>query len=67
MKNDLKYIGKNIRAARKNKNLTIETLSELIGISESFLGPLSAAILVLVLKRWLVFAMHLILVQIPLS
>ena len=35
---NLKRIGDNIRAARKNKNLTIETLSELAGISESFLG-----------------------------
>jgi len=34
----LEYMGKNIRAARKSKNLTIETLSELAGISESFLG-----------------------------
>ncbi|SCM82564.1 putative transcriptional regulator [uncultured Sporomusa sp.] len=40
MKNDLKYIGKNIRAARKNKKLTIEILSELVGISESFLGTI---------------------------
>ena len=35
---NLKKIGENIRAARKNKNLTIETLSELAGISDSFLG-----------------------------
>jgi len=35
---NLKRIGKNIRAARKSKKLTIETLSELAGISESFLG-----------------------------
>ena len=35
---NLKIIGENIRTARKNKNLTIETLSELAGISESFLG-----------------------------
>ena len=35
---NLKRIGENIRAARKSKNLTIETLSELAGISESFLG-----------------------------
>lgn len=40
MKNNLKYIGKNIRTARKNKNLTIEMLSESIGISESFLGTI---------------------------
>ena len=38
MKGYLKHLGENIRAARKNKNLTIETLSELIEISESFLG-----------------------------
>lgn len=38
MKDKFKYIGENIRAARKSKNLTIETLSELAGISESFLG-----------------------------
>ncbi|MDR1701470.1 MAG: helix-turn-helix domain-containing protein [Sporomusaceae bacterium] len=38
MKNDLKHIGKNIRAARKSKKLTLEMLSEAIGISESFLG-----------------------------
>jgi len=38
MKNYLKHIGENIRAARKNKGITIETLSELAGISESFLG-----------------------------
>jgi len=37
-KENLKKIGRNIRTARKNKNLTIETLSELAGISESFLG-----------------------------
>ena len=40
MKENLKYIGANIRAARKNKNLTIDTLSELAGISESFLGTI---------------------------
>jgi transcriptional regulator with XRE-family HTH domain len=40
MKNNLKYIGENIRIARKSKNLTIDTLSELIGISSSFLGTL---------------------------
>jgi len=40
MKPHLKFIGENIRAARKNKNLTIDTLSELIGISSSFLGTL---------------------------
>ena len=40
MKPQLKYIGENIRAARKSKNLTIDMLSELIGISSSFLGTL---------------------------
>jgi len=35
---NLKRIGEKIRAARKSRNLTIETLSELAGISESFLG-----------------------------
>jgi len=40
MKNSLKHIGRNIRAARKNKGLTIDTLSELVGISTSFLGTL---------------------------
>ena len=38
MKNNLKYIGENIRALRKKKNLTLEVLSGLSGISESFLG-----------------------------
>jgi len=38
MKEHLKYVGENIRIARKNKKLTIEVLSELVGISESFLG-----------------------------
>jgi len=41
MKKDLKHlkhIGENIRTARKSKNLTIDKLSELIGVSESFLG-----------------------------
>ena len=38
MKDNLKRVGENIRTARKNKELTIETLSELAGISESFLG-----------------------------
>jgi len=40
MKPHLKYIGENIRAARKSKNLTIDMLSELVGISSSFLGTL---------------------------
>lgn len=38
MKEDLKYIGENIREIRKAKNLTLEVLSGLSGISESFLG-----------------------------
>lgn len=38
MRKDLNRIGKNIRTARLNKSLTIETLSELAEISESFLG-----------------------------
>lgn len=40
MNDNLKYIGENIRIARKSKDLTIDTLSELIGISSSFLGTL---------------------------
>ena len=40
MKQDFKHVGENIRAARKSKNLTIETLAELAGISESFLGTI---------------------------
>jgi len=40
MKPHLKYIGENIRLTRKSKNLTIDMLSELIGISSSFLGTL---------------------------
>ena len=40
MKKHLKHIGINIRAARKRKTLSINTLSELIGISPSFLGTL---------------------------
>lgn len=40
MRDNLKYIGENIRIARKSKNLTIDTLSELIGVSSSFLGTL---------------------------
>ena len=38
MADNLKHIGKNIRAARKSKNLTLEVLSGLSGVSESFLG-----------------------------
>jgi len=40
MKNYLRHIGANIRALRKSKNLTMDILSELIGISPSFLGTL---------------------------
>jgi transcriptional regulator with XRE-family HTH domain len=40
MKEHKKYIGENIRTTRKSKGLTIETLSELVGISPSFLGTL---------------------------
>ncbi len=38
MNENLKYIGENVRAARKRKGLTLEQLAELCGISESFLG-----------------------------
>jgi len=38
MKSNMKHIGANIRAARKKRNLTLEVLSGLSGISESFLG-----------------------------
>jgi len=38
MKNDLKHVGANIRTARKRKNLTLEVLSGLCDVSESFLG-----------------------------
>lgn len=38
MKDNLKYIGENIRMLRKKKGLTLEVLSELSDISESFLG-----------------------------
>jgi len=38
MKNNLKYIGENIRTIRKRKGLTLEVLSGLSGVSESFLG-----------------------------
>jgi transcriptional regulator with XRE-family HTH domain len=38
MNADLKYIGANIREARQRKGLTLEVLSGLAGISESFLG-----------------------------
>ena len=38
MREHLKYIGANIRVARKGQNLTLESLSEQVGISTSFLG-----------------------------
>jgi transcriptional regulator with XRE-family HTH domain len=38
MKTNLKHVGENIRAARKKRNLTLEVLSGLSGVSESFLG-----------------------------
>ena len=38
MKDNLKHVGDNIRAARKKKDLTLEVLSGLSGVSESFLG-----------------------------
>lgn len=38
VKYDLKYIGENIRAVRKKKDLTLEVLSGLAGVTESFLG-----------------------------
>lgn len=38
MKEHLKYMGENIRTARKSKNLTMDVLSELVGVSPSFLG-----------------------------
>ena len=40
MKDHLKYVGENIRVARKNKGLTMDILSELVGISPSFLGTI---------------------------
>jgi transcriptional regulator with XRE-family HTH domain len=40
MREYLKHIGKNIRAARKDRKLTIDSLSELIGVSSSFLGTI---------------------------
>jgi len=38
MKYDTKHVGKNIRTARKKKNLTLEVLSGLAGVTDSFLG-----------------------------
>jgi transcriptional regulator with XRE-family HTH domain len=38
MKYSMKYIGENIRVARKKKNLTLDVLSGLSDVSESFLS-----------------------------
>jgi transcriptional regulator with XRE-family HTH domain len=38
MKYNLKHVGENIRSARKKKNLTLEVLSGLADVTESFLG-----------------------------
>lgn len=38
MKNNLKHVGENIRLARKKKGLTLEVLSGLSDVTESFLG-----------------------------
>jgi len=38
MKNNLKHIGENIRTARKRKGLTLEVISGLADVTESFLG-----------------------------
>jgi len=38
MKTNQKHIGENIRAARKRRNLTLDVLSGLCDVSESFLG-----------------------------
>ena len=38
MQYDLKYVGENIRLARKKRNLTLTVLSGLADITESFLG-----------------------------
>jgi transcriptional regulator with XRE-family HTH domain len=38
MKYDMKHVGRNIRTARKKKNLTLEVLSGLAGVTDSFLG-----------------------------
>lgn len=40
MKDNLKYIGENIRSIRRSKNLTIDSLSEIVDISPSFLGTI---------------------------
>ncbi len=38
MNKNLKYIGENVRAARKSRGLTLEQLAEMCNLSESFLG-----------------------------
>ena len=38
MKYNLKHVGENIRLARKRKKLTLDVLSGLAGVTESFLG-----------------------------
>jgi transcriptional regulator with XRE-family HTH domain len=38
MKNDLSYIGRNIRTVRKRKGLTLEILSGLCAVTQSHLG-----------------------------
>jgi transcriptional regulator with XRE-family HTH domain len=38
MKYNMKHVGENIRAARKKKNLTLEVLSGLADVTDSFLG-----------------------------
>ena len=38
MNNSMKYIGENIRVLRKRKNLTLDVLSGLADVSESFLS-----------------------------
>jgi len=38
MKYSLRHVGENIRIARKKKGLTLEVLSGLAGVTESFLG-----------------------------
>ena len=38
MQYNLKYVGENIRSARKKRNLTLTVLSGLADITESFLG-----------------------------
>ncbi len=38
MNKNLKYIGENVRSARKSRGLTLEQLAEMCNLSESFLG-----------------------------